>query len=320
MSFFSNDDATAVSCTSIVHRAAGGIADVRQVFDDACRLAVIAFPAARIRAIVASKAAVPACYILADHSQIYIGETNNIGRRLTEHLGDPAKLFMREVFVIAGSDGGFFDKTAAVYLQYRLTNAADEAGLVEVQKGVSPRLLELPPWRRAPLDQIVKDGMRLLFDAGCRAFHSSCASQRPAEALMVDADTVAETDGCDSDDTSRMEIGVIAPSNGLGELQLNYGGLWARGYPANNGFVVTAGSEVRSLVNASVNPILHTRRAELEAAGALADIPGLTGRKRLLVPVWFPSAAIAAKVLTGAHVASRTWAAPNFPQPMIIAA
>jgi hypothetical protein len=65
--------------------------------------------------------------------------------------------------------------------------------------------------------------------------------------------------------------------------------------------------------------MLHARRAELASANALTDIPGVEGRKRLLVAVWFPSAAIAAKVLTGAHVDSSKWILPRHPQPFIIA-
>jgi len=84
--------------------------------------------------------------------------------------------------------------------------------------------------------------------------------------------------------------------------------------------VVTAGSEVRTLINNSVNPILYTRRHDLAAAGALAEIPGLSDRMRLTVSVWFPSSAIAAKVVTGAHVASNKWTALRNPQPFVIAA
>jgi hypothetical protein len=117
-----------------------------------------------------------------------------------------------------------------------------------------------------------------------------------------------------------MEIGVVATPCGAIEFQFSYGDVWGRGYATNDGFVVMAGSEVRTLVNASVNPILHTRRAALEEAGVLADIPGLLNRKRLLVSVWFPSMAIAAKVLAGAHVASSKWAAVRDARPLVLAA
>jgi hypothetical protein len=37
------------------------------------------------------------------------------------------------------------------------------------------------------------------------------------------------------------------------------------------------------------------------------------------VAVRFPSAAIAAKVITGAHVDSSKWVQPRYPQPILIA-
>lgn len=320
MSYFDTDHSTH-SCTSIVHRLAGGITGVREVFDDASRLTVCAFPYSMVRNIAAGKAAVAACYILADHASVYIGESNNVGRRLSEHLSDMAKAFAREVFVVSGLGDGGFDKTSAVYLQWHLTRAAEQAGLVVVQKGVSPRVLDLPAWRRATLDRIVEDAERLLFDSGCRAFHSNCASMQRVPPDRPDpGESEVACDLHDVDDIGQMEIGVVATPRGSPEFELVYGDLWARGYPSEDGFVVTAGSEVRCLINASVNPILHTRRGELATAGVLAEIPGLTDRQRLLVSVWFPSAAIAAKVITGAHVASNKWTALRQPQPFIIAA
>ena len=323
MSFFNTQNSTLNSCTSIIHRPAGGIAGVREVFDDASRLAVWSFPVAHARDLLVAKSSVTACYILAGHDTIYLGETNNLYRRLSEHFLDSSKAFAREVFLVTGLGDAPFDKTTAVFLQWALDHAAEKAGLVTVLKGVNPRLLDLAPWRRATLDRIVEDALRLLFDAGCRAFHSNCASMRP---VMPNADLPEQHssdlagDAAEADDTGQMEIGVVATPTGVPEFELSYGDLWARGYPSDAGFVVTAGSEVRTLINASVNPILYTRRHDLAAAGVLAEIPGLSDRMRLSVSVWFPSSAIAAKVITGAHVASNKWAALRNPKPFVIAA
>lgn len=209
-----------------------------------------------------------------------------------------------------------------MYLQYRLTRAADEAGLVQLQKGANARVLDLPDWRRAPLDRIVDDTLRLLFDAGCRFFNTNCptplgASASPDETVKPESDCDESTE---TDDGSRMEIGIVATPTGAPEFQLAYVDLWARGYEEADGFVVTAGSEIRTLVDLSVNPILHKRRAELEAAGVLAEIPGLSDRKRLMTAVWFPSRAIAAKVVTGAHVSGNKWAPVPDQRPLVLAA
>lgn len=323
MSLFGDLKPTGAPCTTFVHRPAGGIAGFREVFDEASRIAVTAFPMTALKNIALGTTAVTACYILADHERVYIGESGNVGRRLSEHAADPSKSFAREAYVISGGGNASFDKTAALYFQMCLTRAAEQAGLVQVQKGSSATLLDLPAWRCAPLDRIVEDGKRVLYDAGCRAFDSSCASRRPVQKTGVDSVALIEADPDGSgefDDSGRMEIGVVATPCGAAEFQLAYGDLWGRGYAANDGFVVMAGSEVRMLVNASVNPILHTRRAALEEADVLAVIPGLFDRKRLLVSVWFPSMAIAAKVLTGAHVASTKWVAVRDARPFVLVA
>ena len=313
MSFFSNTASAHAACTTNVHRPMGDIAGFREVHDDVSRLAVWAFPKAMIKDLAFKALATPACYILADHAMAYLGETGNLGRRLSDHAADPSKSFARETYAVVGYERSWLDKPGVIYLQHRLTELAEAAGLVEVVKGANPQILELPSHRRASLDRFVEDGARLLFDAGCRVLNSNFVSQRRA---MPAGDDLS----LEPDDGGPMEIGVIAtPAIGT-ELELAYGDLWARGYPANDGFVVMAGSEVRSLINASANNMLHARRAELANADALTDIPGVQGRKRLLVACWFPSPAIAAKVLTGAHVDSSKWITPRHPRQIIIAA
>jgi predicted GIY-YIG superfamily endonuclease len=258
-----------------------------------------------------ARAAVPACYILADHRTAYIGETGNIGRRLSDHFRDPGKGFAREAYVISGYEGAWFDTTAALYLQYRLTKIAEQAGLVEILKGTNPQVLELPSHRRASLDIFVEHGERLLFDAGCRVLRSNFASQRR---------TVAELEPTGPDETGPMQIGVIATPPLGSELELAFGDLWARGFPVAEGFVVIAGSEVRNAINPSAPQVVENWRGELANAQALVAIPGLQDRKRLRVAVQFPSAAIAAKVCTGAHVDSSKWQPPRDPRPVLIAA
>lgn len=309
MTLFSNESSVQAACTN-VHRPMGGIEGLREVHDDVGRLSVSAFPVAMIKEMSMSRAAVPACYILADHATAYIGETGNVGRRLSDHYRDQTKAFAKEVYVVSGYQGGWLDTTAALYLQYRFTRIAEQAGLVDIMKGVNPQVLELPSHRRAALDIFVEHGERLLFDAGCRVLRSNFATQRRA---------AAKTETVEPEDTGPMQIGVVTTPPVGSELELAYGDLWARGFPAAEGFVVMAGSEVRKAVNPSAPPIVASRRDELTEAEALVPIPGVLDRERLCVAVCFPSAAIAAKVVTGAHVDSNKWQAPRYPRPILIA-
>jgi hypothetical protein len=200
---------------------------------------------------------------------------------------------------------------AALYLQAYLTRAAENARLVTVQKGTGAQAIDPSLRHAAPYFQMAKIAERLLFDAGCFAFHGSSAVH-PQE--VAEPASAADTE----EDEAPIEIGVTATPGGAAEYQLAYADLWARGYDADTGFVVTAGSEVRRVINQSVNPILHTRRDELAEAGVLADIPGLRDRQRLTVSVWLPSPGIAAKVITGAHVNSSKWVPVIDPRPFVL--
>lgn len=315
------------SCTSIIHRSEGGVAGLREIIDDSTRLSVYTFPFAMIeQAAAARPLSAPACYVLSDGRTIYIGETANVGRRLSEHAADPTKSFAREVFVVSGFDDRWFDKTAAVYFQYRLTKAAEAARFVEVTKGINPRVMDLPHWRLATLNRIVDDAERLLFDAGCRAFHSNdagrlpplasglCEASQPSPSLSPSA---ANDD--DDRDNGLMHIGVSTTPIGCEEYELVYGNVWARGYPHGSDFIVAAGSEIRVAINPSVNPIIHTRRKELIDNDVLMMIPGVADRWRLSVAVAFQSISIAAKVVCGAHVNRFKWQPLRQTQPVILA-
>ena len=309
--------------STIIHRTGPDITGIREVIDEVSGVTVHAFPMAMVRDIVPARAMMTACYLLAGIDRLYVGESIRIGRRLYDHAADPGKAFAREVFVITKNEGARpFDIAAALFLQHHFTGAAEQAGLMIMQKGTGAPALALSRDRAAYFRHMARISERLLFDAGCRAFH--CTADRPQIiAADTEPDAVPEIGCADpnaADEAGPMEIGVLATPAGAAEHQLAYCGLWARGYPADGGFVVTAGSEVRSDINASVNPILRTRRNELEGAGVLADIAGVAERRRLLVSVWFPSPAIAAKVITGAHVASTKWTAVPDPRPFVLAA
>jgi len=313
MSFFHQEPGQQSVCTTNIRRPGGGISGFRHVNNGASRVAVWAFPMTRVADIVLAKASMPAAYILANHRSAYLGETNHFGNRLTRHLADPTKRFAREAFVITGFPEPWPNKDPAIYLQYHLIEIAEAAGHVKLTNTLSPQTPIVPDNDRAVLERLLNDARLLLHDAGCRVldsnFDSLCESGPggPGEREIG------------SNDEMPMQIDVFASPPLGSELELDYTDLWARGYPAaNGGFVVMAGSEVRAAVNASANPIVTTRREELAKAEALTLIHGLGDRLRLRVSVWFPSAAIAAKVVTGAHVNSKVWGRPSYPRPLLI--
>jgi hypothetical protein len=299
--------------TTIVHRPLGGVSGYRRFTDQASRVSVHAFPLSALPGLASAGVQLTAgCYVLTDHRTAYIGESGRPARRLGEHGADPAKIvYAREVFVVTACDGCAFDKATAADLQFRFTALAAEAGVVRVAKGADPVAPALTDADRSTHDRIAEDALRLLYDAGCRIF-------RPSGEVQPDP---AQAEECiDPADAGPMEIGVVTTVPlGTEEHELRYLDVWARAYWAGGHFVVAAGSEVRSTTNGSVSALTRSRREELFRAGVLAPIPGVAGRRRLVVAVAFSSMSIAAKVLCGAHTAGR-WTALTPARAVVIAA
>jgi len=316
--------------TSIIMRDGTDLNGPRQVADEACALSVHAFPSADLDKVVASGVlnAVGA-YALTDKESdthlVYVGESGNVARRLQEHAADASKAWMTEVFVISGLDKRL-EKAAAVHFQKRLTEVIEAAGSAEVIKGVTPCTADLPAWRVASLDRMFEGALPLLFDAGCRCIAppltrnlATPEPERLAEEpppLVPEAPDVADRDG---DDEGPMEIGVALAPIGVVEQSLAYAELWARGYEYDGRFLVVAGSEMRRTATKSANEHTQQRRRRLIEARAARLINEADDCYRLEVAVAFPSRAIAAKVLCGAHVASDKWRPLPAERPCMIA-
>jgi hypothetical protein len=293
--------------TCKIYRPAGGIEGYREVHDKTSSITVSCFPWWMAREVRLQP--VPACYILADHASVYIGETSDIHSRLAAHIRDSDKNFAREAYVVTGVGSEAkrrFNSTAAVYFQYHLTDLALQANLVDVIKGTSPQRPDPDEHEEASLKLLLQQSQSLLFDVGCRAFKSNFASQRRSVSATVDTAGPAGT----------MDIDVVGVPAISGQLELSYTGLWARGYTSQRGFVVLPGSEVRADINPTAWDWIDEDRSKLRAAGALMAIPGLVDRERLCVAVQFDSASSAAKVVTGSRDAFR-WVTPRLPQPML---
>jgi hypothetical protein len=315
MSFVSQNFSPLAACTSKIYRPEGGITGLRRIHNGASRVAVWACPMPLVARIALDRAIGVAAYILASHDTVYIGETKNGFSRVTHHLVDPSKAFAREVYVVAGYPEPWLDKLPALYLQHRLWEIAQSAGFLNIANARTPVIPVVPEDKRGELERYVEDARTLLFEAGCRALDSNFDSQRQVpQAGDIDEDPIGP------EDTDPMQIDVaVNPPIGAG-LELNYTGIYARGYPyADGGFVVMPGSEVRKTVNASAHKIIIDRRNELKDRKALVAIHGDPDRLRLVAAVWFPSAAIAAKVVTGAHIGSRIWQPVRHPNTILIA-
>lgn len=295
--------------TTIIQRPAGDIDGLRSVTDESATLLVRAFPFRATAAVAAvCNLAAAGAYLLTRRDAAYIGESSQLARRLGEHLADPAKASYDTVYVVQGAHFQL-DKSSAVHLQSRLTAAAEVAALVKVQKGSGAPVGDLPHWRAAPLDAALASAVRLLYDAGCRVF-CGCA---PAPQEEQPPGSAQEQD---EDDNGAMEVGVSSVPPGVVEMELQYGGLFVRGYEWLEGFIVAAGSEIRVDMNPSVIQRIRERREVL--LRTVAAPIGTDGRvRRLTSAVSFPSCAIAGKVMSGAHIGTDKWR-PLARAPMVV--
>ena len=325
-----NDHLAATRRTTIIMRDSAEPFGPRLVTDDATALTVRAFRFADIAAITAGgMLATAGAYLLSGPTGVYVGESGNIGRRLQEHALDSSKSFAVEVFAVAGSEHRL-DKSASIYLQKKLSDIVETVGAAPLIKGANACAIDLPAHRTASLDRMLADSLPLLFDAGCRCLASvpqaSTATTDQAECHDGAAPAAVAANGADDnhvddgDDGGPMLIGVTTVPLGVEELELTYGDLWARGYEHQGRFVVAAGSEMRTTPNPSANEHTLARRQRLAATKAVLPVEGMDDRQRLQMAVAFPSRAIAAKVLSGAHLGSDKWRPLRASKPFIIAA
>ncbi|MDO9413800.1 MAG: hypothetical protein Q7T81_14630 [Pseudolabrys sp.] len=325
-----NNHLAAARRTTIIMRDSAEPFGPRFITDDATALTVRAFPFADIAPVTAGgMLATAGTYLLCGPAGVYIGESGNIGRRLQEHALDRSKSFAVEVFVIAGPEYRL-DKPACIYLQKQLSDMVEAVDVTRLIKGTNACTVDLPAHRTASLDRMLADSLPLLFDAGCRCFASvpqappkvSEQAQCPngAAPAVAIAENVNDDHADEGDEEGPMLIGVTTVPLGVEELELNYGDLWARGYEHQGRFVVAAGSEMRTTPNPSANEHTLARRRRLISTEAMLPVEGTEDRQRLQMAVAFPSRAIAAKVLSGAHLGSDKWRPLRAAAPFIIAA
>jgi hypothetical protein len=314
--------------TSIVTRESDNLHGPRLVTDEATPICVRAFAFGEIATAVATGGLnTPGAYLIVGkegaEDVARPGESGNLGRRLQEHAGDSnIASFAREVFVLCGLDRRL-EKQVAVHFQKLINEQVERTGVARLIQGVSPCSADLPPTRIVSLDRMFADALPLFYDAGCRCLTPplpipaaallKLAEATAAPALVPEADIPTE-----ADDDGPMEIGVTTVPVGVEELALSFCDLWARGYEHQGRFVVAAGSEMRKVANPSANEHTVTRRKRLIETGTAKEIDGVDDRYRLQVAVAFPSRAIAAKVLCGAHVGSEKWR-PLCARPYVIA-
>ena len=297
---------------------------IRVVSGDSVPLRVIALPFGAIGATVnGADLAMPGAYIItgrdAGGEAAYVGESGNVAARLPDHADK--RWFAAEAFVLAHVDGRIC-KPDAIHWQMALSQLIEEAGVARLVKGTGPCRAPITPERANELDLMLAQALPLLVDAGCRCVirgpRTAAEEAKTGPVAEVTASPAGNEEGEEED--GPIEIGVSTTPIGTQEDELAYGDLWARGYDYQGRYLVAAGSEMRKDANPSANARTIERRKRLvEAGAAVLTGPVGTERYRLQTAVAFPSKAIAAKVLSGAHLGTEKWRRLPAAAPLIIA-
>jgi hypothetical protein len=301
MSIIIHGGADAWGFASTVLRHFPDILGPREVIDRGQTLRVLAFPFGWTAEICAThNLRTAGTYILVGDGEAYIGETGDLASRLLAHAQDPDNAFATEVFVVSAFNDKLFDKDTAQHFELRLVQDAQAAGLVRLRNENTPPQPRRTAERLVTLNRMVNDAQRLLFDAGCRVFHST-------DSAAIRARRKVELPLGDFDDLEMTQVELARIPAGAEEFELQYTNVWARGYQHENIFVVLAGSEMRAELNPSTNKICLPRREKLIASGTVVKVATVEDLYRFTVSVGFRSASVAAKIVCGAHVSAEHW-------------
>lgn len=126
-------------------------------------------------------------YVLSGYSEggedlptIYIGESDGVIRRITEHTKDEKKEFWTEGVIFLSSSRGL-NKAHVQWLEQELIRKARDLGRCTLQNGNNPQPPSLTDAERADCEAFLDEVLQILPLVGIRAFETR--SYRPSRAL-----------------------------------------------------------------------------------------------------------------------------------------
>lgn len=225
---------------------------------------------------------------------VYVGETDNVGKRLAQHNKDDAKEFWEQTCTITSKDQNL-TKAHARYLESRIIAIASGAGRAKLVNGTAPEYGLLPEADLADMDYFVEQlrivlpvlGMDFLKESGAALLEATQAQQisvsnilaqpaaRDLERVRIPATTFRPTNG-----------GIESP---VFEIRDSKAGLVASAVEIGGEMVVLRGSQARKEEGDSLTPALRIRRRDLVNSGALQDDPENPKLYRFTADIGFKS-------------------------------
>ena len=218
-----------------------------------------------------------------DTLKLYIGESENVRKRLVQHSKDENKDFWERTCVVTSKDQNI-TKAHARYLESRLITIANAVGIAAVVNGTAPPPVALPEADASDMEFFV-DQLRLILPVLGLDFvrlHKA-----------VGQTTIGATEKPGQDE--------VAP---LFRLASKKKGLEAQAREIDGEFVVRAGSDAAKDWKGASDHSYSKRHAQLIKAGKL--VPGDKGNLRFTEDVAFRSPSAASAVIIGRTDNGRT--------------
>ncbi len=220
-----------------------------------------------------------------DTLQLYIGESDNVRKRLVQHNKKENKDFWERTCVVTSKDQNI-TKAHARYLESRLIAIANAVGTVTVVNGTAPPPVALPEADASDMEFFV-DQLRLILPVlgldFMRLHKTTAGTTRDASEKPGQADVAPL-------------FRLARKKHGL-ELQ-------AQAREIDDEFVVLAGSDAAKDWTSTSGHSYSKRHAQLIKSGKL--VPGDKGRLRFAEDVAFRSPSAASAVILGRKDNGRT--------------
>lgn len=191
----------------------------------------------------------PGIYCLKSNSdidtyqeKIYIGEAENIGKRIKQHLQNSKKEFVEMIFFISKDD--LLTKTQIKYIEARLIQLAIEAKSAEIENGNSPSLPTLHEADISDMEYFLEQVKLILPVMGFKFLISTIVKQSD-EAISAKK-------------TSQI-------------FKIHTNKLDANLYINNQGFIVTKGSKAKKVLSKSITSTYIKLRNKLLETKILED-------------------------------------------------
>jgi hypothetical protein len=207
---------------------------------------------------------------------IYIGETDNVGKRLAQHNKDNTKEFWDQTCTITSKDQNL-TKAHVRYLESRIIAIVGGAGRAKLVNGTAPDYGLLPEGDLADMDYFVEQLRIVLPVLGMDFLKESGAAF--VEVVQPQASTMPSvpitTEGVHFEN-ARTSTTTYRPSSGgiespMFELRDARVGLIANAVEVDGEMVVLKGSQARKEEGDSLTAVLRSRRRDLVISGVLQD-------------------------------------------------